>query len=483
MNKTTYNYPKLLCLIFALLLSTQAYTQKRELRAIWIATVANIDWPSSSTASVASQKYEFTRLLDSLEATHFNAVVVQIRPTSDAFYASSIEPWSKYLTGKSGRAPSPYFDPLEWMIQECHQRNLEFHAWINPLRAYSGSNPHPASHITRRHPEWFYTYGKNTIMNAGNPKAIDYLMTVIKDIITRYDIDALHMDDYFYPYTIKGRSIPDNMEYNNYNPKRLSKEDWRRDNINNIVQRIYNLIIEYKPAVQFGISPFGVWRNYKDDTRGSHTNAGQTNYDNLYADVRLWMQKGWIDYCAPQLYWERGHSAADYNTLIKWWKNNAFNTYIISGLQIYLMEQSSKSVWKSTEETLEQISLARYYDYDGICLYSAKYLAKNVRGLKNDLKYGLFSRIALPPVHKHTNLIQPSKPQFSSQKQGYIDRVTIKSPHPKLRYIFGFESAQENFEILEINTSGTYAFKRAPQFRYFVCAINASNIVSEKVYL
>ncbi len=478
MNKT-----KKLCAVALLLLYTlTTSSQKRELRAVWVATVANIDWPSSSTASVASQKYEFTRLLDSLEATNFNAVVAQIRPTADAFYPSSIEPWSKYLTGKSGRPPEPYFDPLHFMITECHKRNLEFHAWINPLRAYTGSNPHPGNHVTRTHPDWFYTYGKNTIMNAGNPQAINYLMRVIEDIIVRYDIDALHMDDYFYPYTIAGRSIPDDREYNTYNTRNLSRGDWRRDNINKIIQRIRNLILDKNPSIQFGISPFGVWRNFEDDPRGSHTHAGQTNYDNLYADVRLWMQKGWIDYCAPQLYWERGHKSADYTTLLKWWKQNAFDTYIISGLQIYLMEQSSKSVWQSTEETLAQIYMARSYGYDGVCLYSAKYIGKNVRGLKNDLQNDLFSEKALPPIHKHSTLSPPMAPKVSTS-QGGVDRIQVKNKDPNLRYVFGAENVKNKFIILEINTTGAYSFKRQQYYRYFVCALNASNMISGKTYL
>ncbi len=458
-------------------------SQKRELRAVWVATVANIDWPSSSTASVDAQKYEFTRLLDSLAATNFNAVVVQIRPTADAFYPSSIEPWSKYLTGRSGQPPYPYFDPLQFMIEEAHKRNLELHAWINPLRAYNGKNPHPSSHITYIHPEWFYTYGSSTLMNAGNPQAVAYLLRVIEEIIVKYDIDALHMDDYFYPYTIAGKSIPDDEEYYRYNSKGLSKSDWRRENINTIVQRIQHLILQKKPEVQLGISPFGVWRNYDDDPRGSYTHAGQTNYDNLYADVRLWMEKGWIDYCAPQLYWERGHKAADYSTLIKWWKQNAYDCYIISGLQIYLMDQSSKSVWQSTEETLEQISLARYYGYDGICLYSAKYFAKNIRGLKTDLQKYLFAEKALPPVHKHSPLTKPSVPQVRSTSHGYIDKVSLVQPQAGMRYVFGYETVQKDFTILEINQTGNYSFKRQRYYKYFVCALNASNMLSDKVYL
>ncbi len=473
----------LLLIVSTIILTLCSHAQKRELRAVWVATVANIDWPSTAQLSPAQQRSSFTRLLDSLQATNFNAVVVQIRPSADAFYPSSIEPWSKYLTGKSGQSPSPFYDPLHFMITECHARNMEFHAWINPLRAYTGRNPHPANHITYKHPEWFYTYGKNTIMNAGNPYAVDYLLSVISDIITRYDIDALHMDDYFYPYTISGQRIPDQREYMLYNPKHRSLEDWRRANINNIVFKIQELILAKNPEVQFGISPFGVWRNSDVDPRGSKTRAGQTNYDNLYADVRLWMELGWIDYCAPQLYWERGHRAADYNTLIRWWKQNAYGTYLISGIQIYLMSTSRKSQWQSTDETLAQIALARQTGYDGVCLYSAKHFQNNVKGLKNDLQDFVFSEKALPPIHRHSKIARPHKPRVQAQYSGQYATVRVTDVSPSLSYVLGYETLENEFVIVEQNKSGNFYFQKQNYKTFFVCSLSSNQLTSEKFYL
>lgn len=473
--------PTLLLLI--LTLPKQNLAQKRELRAAWVATVANIDWPSTPDLNSHQQKLEFLRILDSLHSSNFNAIVVQVRPTSDAFYPSPLEPWSKYLTGKSGQAPSPYYDPLKFMIEETHKRNMEFHAWINPLRAYNFSNPHPSSHISKQHPDWFYTYGNNTIMNAGNPEAANYLLKVIEDIVVRYDIDALHMDDYFYPYTIRGKSINDFAEYQKYNPRNLSLDDWRRDNINRIIKRIHDMILAKKPSVQFGISPFGVWRNYKDDPRGSKTNAGQTNYDNLYADILLWMKSGWIDYCAPQLYWERGHSAADYNELVKWWKKNSYDTYIIAGLQIYLMEQSTKSVWKSTAETLAQIYLAEHYNYDGIFLYSAKYLVKNIRGLKGDLKQGLFSKRALPLIHKHSDHTVPQAPTARKGSTNGWNFAEVTRPISDYYYVLAYETPNDDFVIEDINGAGRFHFRPKPKSKYFLVAVNKNQRISTKVYL
>ncbi len=459
------------------------FAQKRELRAVWVATVANIDWPRNPDLPTYEQRQDFIALIDSLAATNFNAVVVQVRPTFDVFYPSSYEPWSKYLTGKSGRPPSPFYDPLRFMIDECHDRNMEFHAWINPLRAYSGRNPHPRDHVTYTHPDWFYTYGKNTIMNAGNPYAVDYLLKIIKELITKYDIDALHMDDYFYPYTISGLSIPDHNEHRMYNPKNLSLEDWRRSNITHIIEQIHQLILKENPEVQFGISPFGVWRNVNDDPRGSYTRAGQTNYDNLYADILLWMRKGWIDYCAPQLYWERGHRLADYNTLIKWWKQNAFDTYIIAGLQIYLMSISSKPQWRNTDETVGQINLSRYYEYDGVCLYSASHFAKNVHGLKDDLQNFVFAEKSLPPIHKHSRLTDPLKPEVKVINRGNYVSASVTSPSEKLSYILGYQTIKEQFVIMDINKSGQFSFANHPYKKFFICSLGKNQKVSEKIFL
>ena len=266
---------------------------KREFRGAWIASVANIDWPSKPGLPAAEQQQQFILLLDKLKALGCNAVIVQIRPVCDAFYNSKIEPWSHYLTGRQGEAPTPYYDPLVFMVDEAHKRNMEFHAWFNPYRALMDSkvNNNPPSHITRRHPEWTISYGGKTYLDPGIPEVREYVTSVISDVVKRYDIDAVHLDDYFYPYRVPGKPFGDAKTYARFgNGKSL--DDWRRDNVSLFIAMLNNSIKQIKPTMKLGISPFGVWRNKSKDPDGSETHGGQTNYDDLYADVVLWMQKG-----------------------------------------------------------------------------------------------------------------------------------------------------------------------------------------------
>ena len=271
---------------------------KPEFRGVWVATVENIDWPSSKNLSTEQQKAEFIALLDMHKANGINAMVVQIRPSTDAFYPSPYEPWSEYLTGKQGMPPSPYYDPLQFMITETHKRNMEFHAWMNPYRAnfniYKSSIS--ATHITRLYPNWFLTYGDKKYFDPGNKEVQQYVTNVVKDVVSRYDIDAVHFDDYFYPYRISGKEFPDNANYIKYG-NGMDKDDWRRSNTDSIIVMLSRAIKKENPKCQFGISPFGVWRNAdKDSINGSNTKAGQTNYDDLYADILLWLKNDWIDY-------------------------------------------------------------------------------------------------------------------------------------------------------------------------------------------
>ena len=284
-----------------------------EFRGVWIATVDNIDWPLPKQYDVEEQKKEFIRQLDMHQRNGMNAVVVQVRPATDAFYPSQYEPWSQWLTGKQGRPPAPYYDPLQFMIEETHKRGFEFHAWLNPYRAnFSiGKASIAPNHITRLHPEWFLSYGGKQYFDPGNKEGQQWVTTVVRDIVKRYDVDAIHMDDYFYPYRIAGKEFPDYKTFQQYGAG-LDKDDWRRSNTDSIIVALSRVIKEEKPWVKFGISPFGVWRNQDKDPLGSPTQAGQTNYDDLYADILLWTKNGWIDYVVPQLYWEMGHPKVAY---------------------------------------------------------------------------------------------------------------------------------------------------------------------------
>lgn len=371
---------------------------KREFRAAWIATVGNIDWPSKPGLSAAQQQQEFLNQIDFLQSHGFNAVIVQIRPAADAFYPSVYEPWSKYLTGKQGQPPFPKYDPLEFMINECHKRNLEFHAWFNPYRALvsSTANPNPSNHVTRTHPEWIINFGGKSYFDPGNPEAREYILKVILDVVHRYDIDAVHIDDYFYPYPVAGKTFGDQQSYRKYNNGQ-SIEDWRRDNVNLFVSQLNINIKKEKAWVKFGVSPFGIWRNDNKDEEGSAT-RGSSCYDDLYSDVKLWIEKRWVDYVAPQLYWQHGHRVANYDVLLPWWKQHAGNRQLYIGLGIYNMVNARTAPWNNSNEILSQIRDARLQHVHGFVFYSMSSFYKIAGSFSDSLQSNYFGTIAIPPA-------------------------------------------------------------------------------------
>jgi len=389
---------------------------KYEFRAVWIATVNNIDWPGNKNLTADEQKAEFINILTQQRKIGMNAVIVQIRPSADAFYESKYEPWSEYLTGKQGVPPSPYYDPLEFMIKETHKRGMEFHAWINPYRAaLSPTSSIASDHITKKHPEWFIKYGDKKYFNPGIPAVMRYLTDVVIDIITRYDIDGIHMDDYFYPYRIAGKEFPDYQAYVQYG-NGLSRDAWRRSNCDSVVKMIHDAIVTYKPLIKFGISPFGVWRNSSVDARGSDTKAGQTCYDDLYADILLWLKKDWIDYIAPQLYWEIGNKLCDYETLLNWWSANSYGKQVYIGHGIYRAVEKPTAAWRNTNELPNEIKLLRDDpNVQGSIFYSSKYLSYDPNGWVDSLRFNYYRTPALispmnwidttPPQHPHITKI------------------------------------------------------------------------------
>ncbi len=429
--------------IFASVLRAQ-YSPKYEFRAVWIATVLNIDWPSKPALTSFQQKGEYIRMLDSLERLNINAVIVQIRPSADAFYPSDLEPWSEYLTGNQGLAPYPYYDPLQFMIEEAHKRSMEFHAWLNPYRAVFDvqRSKIAADHITRKKPEWFLTYGNKKYFNPGLPEVMDYVTGIVKDIILRYDVDAIHMDDYFYPYKIAGREFPDQSAYLKYGKGR-SKDEWRRGNCDSIIKKIHDVIVDYRPLIKFGISPFGVWRNSSKDPRGSYTQAGVTNYDDLYADILLWLQKDWIDYVAPQLYWEIGHRLCDYNELLSWWSQNSYGKHLYIGHGIYRYFESPTAAWRRPDEIPNQIKYLRENkNVQGSIYFSCKDLLKNPMGWKDSLRNNYYSRPALVPPMPWIDTFKPQTPvltDLSEAMEGYDKGFRL----------FGQASAKSENELLK----------------------------------
>ena len=361
-------------------------------RGAWIATVANIDWPSTEAVGNDSlQKAEMVWILDSLESLGINAVIFQVRPTADALYQSEYEPSSHWLMGKQG--DSLTYDPLAWTIEKAHERHMEVHVWLNPYRvnlAKTDTSTICADHIWRKHPEWFWEYNKQWYFNPGLDITREWICTVVQDIVYRYDIQAIHMDDYFYPYPAGGKPLPDVKTFEKYPRGFDNIEDWRRDNVNRAIQEISATIHECKDSVQFGISPFGVWRNASVDSTGSKTTAGITNYDDLYADIRLWIREGWIDYVLPQLYWEIGKKAADYETLAHWWANEVrgTNCKLYIGMAPYRLEGAKKdSPWGIGNEISRQMKLNRTIpEISGECFYSTRPLLRNPRHVCDTIK-------------------------------------------------------------------------------------------------
>ena len=373
---------------------------KPEFRGVWVATVDNIDWPTKGNFNSDAQKAEFIKLLDMHQRNGINALIVQIRPAADAFYPSQYEPWSEWLTGKQGQPPVPYYDPLEFMIAETHKRGLAFHAWLNPYRAEFtiGVSSIAATHITRLHPDWFVSYGDKRYFDPGNKAVQQFVADVVKDVVSRYALDGVHFDDYFYPYRIKGKEFLDNASYRQYG-NGLTKDDWRRSNTDSIIAMLSRVIKSVNKNCQFGISPFGIWRNAdKDPVNGSKTNGAASNYDDLYANILLWLKNGWIDYVAPQLYWEFSHSKAPFSLLLDWWNNHTYGRHCYIGLGIY--KANNHSAWRDRTQLTRQIdSLRSKPNIQGMIFFSSKNFETNPNGWSDSLRLHYFKEPAmLPPM-------------------------------------------------------------------------------------
>lgn len=366
---------------------------KREFRGAWMHTVFQDQYLRQSTA--ANKRY-ISAQLDSLQSAGVNVVFFQVRPQSDAFYKSGIEPWSRFLT-ENGKAPEPFWDPLEFIVSEAHRRGMELHAWLNPYRVTSSRKQIPhKSHIYHRYPERFVTYDGKIYFDPGQPANRDYIIKIVSDIVTRYDIDGIHMDDYFYPYPVAGKPFPDSKTYAKYGKgKKLG--DWRRDNVNVLIKELNARIKSLKPWVRFGISPFGIWRNSKSDPRGSETD-GLENYDDLYADVILWADKGWVDYLIPQLYWNTEHPKASYSVLLDWWNRNSHGRHVYIGQSIPVTMKDAAV--KDRSRLSRKVAMTRTADnIRGNCWWPAYSLTANEKGIADSLKCTCQSTVSLPPAY------------------------------------------------------------------------------------
>jgi uncharacterized lipoprotein YddW (UPF0748 family) len=388
----------------------------REFRAAWIAVVAsNQDWPSAPGLPVEKQKAELISLLERAAQLHFNAVILQVRPSSDALYASPIEPWSERLTGKMGRAPDPFYDPLAFAIAEAHKRGLELHAWFNPFRAL-----HPLSksivapnHVTRTHPEWVREYGKQYWLDPGEPAVRNYVLRVVMDVVRRYDVDGVTFDDYFYPYPVtnaQGRKLDyrDDASWQKYGLRSgLTRDDWRRQNVNQFVQGVYQSIKAAKPWVKFGISPFGIWRpGYPPQIKGMDA------YTNIYADSRLWLASGWVDYFAPQLYWPVDDFPHSFPALLNWWTSqNVKGRHLWPGLN----DSNVGKNWES-EEIARQMETARQLPAGGEIHFHLRDVLEKL-ALANMVR-AKYLQPALVPASPWLGSFSPSKPRISATTTG-----------------------------------------------------------------
>ncbi|MFC4011939.1 family 10 glycosylhydrolase [Nonomuraea purpurea] len=399
--------------------TTNPATPKRQLRAMWISSVANIDWPSRTGLSVSAQQAEFRAWLDLAVAKRMNAVIVQVRPTADAFWPSPYEPWSQWLTGTQGGNPG--YDPLAFMVSEAHARNLEFHAWFNPYRIANHDDPSKlvSTHPARKNPDWRFAYGGKLYYNPGIPEVRAFIEDAIMDAVSRYDVDGVHLDDYFYPYPVSGQSIPDSAAYAKYGGSFGNVADWRRENVNLLVRELDQRIHAAKPHVSFGISPFGIWRNSGTDPLGSRT-SGLQSYDAIYADSRKWVKQGWVDYLAPQIYWHIGFSTAAYEVLTAWWSDAVSGTdvQLVVGQAAYRAGASGQeAAWQDPAELSDHLTDNRKHpEVVGDVFFSAKDVKADRIGAMTRLVNTHYTKPALLPARGSASA--PAAPAITSATKG-----------------------------------------------------------------
>ncbi|MGC1245742.1 MAG: family 10 glycosylhydrolase [Spirulinaceae cyanobacterium] len=440
---------------------------RREFRGVWVAGIWNINWPSQRGLSSNEQKQELITILDRLDSLNLNALILQIRPEGDAFYASQLEPWSAWLTGTQGKAPNPYYDPLEFAVAEGHKRGIEIHAWFNPYRAKTSSqtSPNVKPHLDAVYPSAVYQYGTQRWMDPGLKVVQDRTYNVIIDVVQRYDVDGIHLDDYFYPYPISGKPFPDDNSYNTYKGKggNLSRDDWRRDNVNQMVKRLGEGIHAAKPHIRFGISPFGIYRPGQPPGI-----SGLDQFGDLYADPKKWLAEGWVDYIAPQLYWSIAQRQQSYPVLLKWWtENNPRGKDIYVGNNLAKLEGNAWSV----TEIEQQIKLTRDFFLQkatGNIYYNMKPFARNLQGVNDRFQTAIYAQPTLVPVLPDTKLTPPEIPTGVKVEDG---RVSWNRGTQNLKGWTLYQQVSGNWkleqtlplQITEIKlNSGTYA----------VCAVN-----------
>lgn len=426
---------------------------QREFRAAWVATVANINWPSKPGLSTDFQKKEAIKILDAAEKANLNAIILQVRPQADALYDSKLEPWSYYLTGKSGKAPAHYYDPLKFWVEEAHKRGMELHAWLNPYRAHhTTAGDIGEQSVVKKHPDWVVEL-KNGMwwMDPGNKQVQEFSAEVVKDIVSRYDVDGIHFDDYFYPYpSYNGKKdFPDDKTWNQYlaNGGELSKADWRRKNVNDFIQRVAKVIKEEKSYVKFGISPFGIWR--PDVPAGI---KGMDQYDVLYADAKLWLNNGWIDYLTPQLYWPTREISLSFPVLLGWWDSeNVTSRHLWPGINLTLEDKE-----ENKGEVTSQIMISRgiLHDDPGAVLWNIGQLMRN-KELDSVMRKGAYLKKSLVPASPWLDDEPPAQPKLTKIEKSYDNLyLSWNSANPDVfRWVvyYRYKDSDWNYKILNEN--------------------------------
>ena len=409
MKRFQFQYELMIITLLMMCALTTVAGNKREFRGAWIQCV-NGQFQGLSTSSM---QQTLSYQLDELQKDGVNAIIFQVRPECDALYDSKLEPWSRFLTGVQGQAPSPYWDPLAWMIEQCHKRGMELHAWINPFRAKTKTTTTLSSdHVAIMHPDMVFSYDGQFILNPGNPACRNYICKVVDDIVSRYDVDGIHIDDYFYPYPVAGLSIDDGAMFAAYNNGIKDISDWRRDNVNLFIKQLDETIHHRKPWVKFGVSPFGIYRNKINDPVNGSDTKGLSNYDDLYADVIFWVNKGWVDYCVPQLYWQIGHPTADYKTLIEWWNKSAANRPLYIGEDVERTVKFADPANSANSQIQPKYLLhQQMINVKGTVLWYAKAMVDNVGNYGMALRNSYWKTPALQPLMPFIDDKAPKNPK------------------------------------------------------------------------
>jgi len=494
----------ILCVILLttnLIAFSQSKPKKREFRGVWIHTVQQSQYRTMSTSDM---KQYFVNMLDVFQKTGINAFIFQVRPQADAFYKSELEPWSRFLTGEQGKEPNPSWDPMAFLIEECHKRNIEFHAWLNPYRVTNNENEVLSeNHLYNKSPELFIKYGKQIYFDPGITQNRRHICNVVKDIVRRYNVDAIHMDDYFYPYPIAGEEFPDDSTFQVYAAKQGFKPheraNWRRNNVNMLIGEIKETIYNTKPWVRFGVSPFGIYRNKINtkDGSGSETN-GLENYSGLFADVLQWSRKSQIDYIVPQLYWEIGHKKADYSTLVKWWAANVNTEHLYIGQSLVNINNYPSPTKPNSNQLPDKMrAIDSFPTISGNCLWNGYDILRNEGGIRDSLTKNYFRYPALVPAYSNMDNMPPkevAKLMAEWTPIGYFlhwePGIDKKDPSniPTRYCIYRFKKGEKKdindpSKIIAITSETEYSLpyeKGLNSYKYVVTAIDKYNFESKK---